>query len=262
VSEPGSSGFTIITSSNPLLRFIDRFPACGPLAALTIYPPLGYPIVTANDVQLSSFRITCQPRRRFHKMNVRLRSPSALFVRSVNQATQFAKMYQHFRYHSPAWFAHYSRRPKTMKSIKELPSRIETTCACWIREYIGHQRTSPWSAVPWHRFGLWLRRVGQSGAKAPHSKEMPVTTNDDDVCAFVPLLASPRQSVQPLPPPLVPALPVLGLPWRAQVLLDQAKQRSACKACVVQVLCTGVAAEPSHWAMEAGMALAAVGSLN
>ena len=34
-------------------------------------------------------------------------------------------------------------------------------------------RSSPWSAVPWHRFGMSGNSNYQSGAKAPHSKETP-----------------------------------------------------------------------------------------
>ncbi len=41
--------------------------------------------------------------------------------------------------------------------------------------------TSPWSAVPWHRFSTSGVTVYQSGAKAPHSREMPISTTPDNL---------------------------------------------------------------------------------
>ncbi|SRR6266849_2960044 len=83
-------------------------------------------VVSADDVQLLTLWITRQPRRRFHEVDVRLRSPPLPFVGLVNQAAKLAQTDKNFRYHSSTWLENHARRRETMKFTEQISRRFKT----------------------------------------------------------------------------------------------------------------------------------------
>jgi hypothetical protein len=103
--DPGSYGLTIITSSNPRLRFIA-------VSFLKIPGPGGDPssfnasprdtVTSAYDVQLIALGVAHQSGRRFHKMNEGLHPAATIAVGAVDQSSQRAQIHEHPRHHSVA----------------------------------------------------------------------------------------------------------------------------------------------------------------
>jgi hypothetical protein len=103
--DPGSYGLTIITSSNPLLRFIAvsflKNPGLGGDHSSFNASPRDA-VTSAYDVQLIALRVAHQSRRRFHKMNEGLHSAATVAVGAVDQASQRAQVHEHPGHHSVA----------------------------------------------------------------------------------------------------------------------------------------------------------------
>jgi hypothetical protein len=96
---------TIITSSNPRLRFIavsflKIAGLGGDLSSFNASPRDA--VTSAYDVQLIALRVAHQSRGRFHKMNESLCRAATVAVGAVDQASQRAQIHEHTRHHSVA----------------------------------------------------------------------------------------------------------------------------------------------------------------